>query len=213
MPESTQGPKRLQLRKYPNRRYYDITRSRHVTLEEMHALIRDGYELQISDSKTGEDITAKVLAQIIIELDPPKLGVFPVPLLHRLLRSNEQIVNDFVQRYFNQALTAFLDSQRSVEQYLRQAMGLQTPAPTVADWAKMLWGPFNPNLWAGQQQRGNSEPAGAAVPPQPVPPPNHTPPPGEDQALRPLVDQLQRQIAELQEQLSNSRKSQSKKGE
>ena len=174
MPESTQGPRRLQLRKYPNRRYYDIT--------------------------------AKVLAQIIIELDPPKLSVFPVALLHRLLRSNEQIVNDFVQRYFNQALTAFLDSQRGVEQYLRQAMGLQTPAPTVADWTKILWGPFNPSLWSAQRAAGSDASAAASPPPPP-------PPPTEDQALRPLVDQLQRQIADLQEQLSRSKKSQSKRSD
>lgn len=206
MPESTQGPRRLQLRKYPNRRYYDITRSCHVTLEKMHTLIRDGYELEISDSKTGDDITAKVLAQIIIELDPPKLSVFPVALLHRLLRSNEQIVNDFVQRYFNQALTAFLDSQRGVEQYLRQAMGLQTPAPTVADWTKILWGPFNPSLWSAQRAAGSDASAAASPPPPP-------PPPTDDQALRPLVDQLQRQIADLQEQLSRSKKAQSKRSD
>jgi polyhydroxyalkanoate synthesis repressor PhaR len=212
MPDQTQGPKQLVLRKYPNRRYYDITRSRHVTLEGMHALIRDGYELQISDSKTGEDITPKVLAQIIIELDPPKLSVFPVALLHRLLRSNEQIVTDFVQRYFNQALTAFLDSQRSVEQYLRQAMGLQTPAPTVADWAKMLWGPFNPNLWSGQRPAGTEPPGAAAASVPPVAPPASAPA-SEEPSLRPLVDQLQRQIADLQEQLGRSRKSHPKRAD
>ena len=56
-----------------------------------------------------------------------KLGVFPVPLLHRLLRTNEQIICDFTQKYFNQALTAFLDSQKKAEQYMRQVMGLQPP--------------------------------------------------------------------------------------
>ena len=34
--------KRLRIRKYPNRRYYDSTRSRHMTLEEIYAAIRDG---------------------------------------------------------------------------------------------------------------------------------------------------------------------------
>ena len=140
--------KSLVIRKYPNRRYYDTTRSRHVTLEEIYALIRDGYEVQVTDSKTGHDITPKVLAQIIIELDSPKLGVFPVPMLHRLLRSNQELVSDFVEKYFNQPLTAFLDSQRNMEQCFRQAIGIQTPTPTVADWAKMMWGPFNPAFWS-----------------------------------------------------------------
>ena len=117
-------PKRLKIRKYPNRRYYDSTRSRHLTLEELYAAIRDGYEIEVTDSKTGQDITAKVLAQIIIDLDPPKLGVFPVALLHKLLRTNEQLVQDFTEKYFNQALATFLESQRTFERSLRNAMGL-----------------------------------------------------------------------------------------
>jgi len=91
----------LRIRKYPNRRYYDSTRSRHVTLEEIHNLIRQGYEVEVTDSKTGQDITAKLLGQIIVELDPPKMGVFPVSMLHRLLRSNQELVGDFIQKYFN----------------------------------------------------------------------------------------------------------------
>src|SRR5688572_21020773 len=153
--------KRLKIRKYPNRRYYDSTRSRHMTLEEIYAAIRDGYEIEVTDSKTGEDITAKVLAQMIIELDPPKLSVFPVALLHRLLRANEQLLNDFTQKYFSQALGAFLDSQKKFEQSVRSAMGLKSATPTVADWAGMMFGPFNPSKWAGSND--NPAPAGPAA--------------------------------------------------
>jgi len=137
---SSQEP--VELRKYPNRRYYDSTHSRHVTLEEIYSMIRDGREIRVTDSKSGQDITARVLAQIIIELDPPKLGVFPVALLHRILRANEQIVNDFVQKYFNQALNSFLDSQKNFEQHLRQAMGIPASAPSMLDLARMMWGPL-----------------------------------------------------------------------
>jgi polyhydroxyalkanoate synthesis repressor PhaR len=192
-----QDAKRLRLRKYPNRRYYDSTRSRHVTLEEIHKLIRDGYEIEVTDSKTGQDITAKVLGQIIIELDAPKMGVFPVSMLHRLLRSNEQLVQDFIHKYFNQPLTAFLDQQRNMEQVFRQAMGFQSPAPTVADWAKMMWGPFNPGLWGN----GTRVPADSG-PPQP------NGDAGKDD-LRSLVDDLREQVAELRAQ---KRASSKKKG-
>src|SRR5690349_5287724 len=137
-PSAQDEVKRLRIRKYPNRRYYDTTRSRHVTLEEIHNLIREGYEVQVTDSKSGQDITAKLLGQIVIELDTPKIDVLPVSMLHWLLRSIQEIVDDFIQKYFNQPLTAFFDSQRNMEQVFRQAMGLHSPAPTVADWAKMM---------------------------------------------------------------------------
>ena len=107
--------------------------------------------MQVTDSKTGEDITAKILAHIILELDSPKLDVFPVALLHRLLRANEQLVVDFTQKYFSQAFMAFMDSQKKTEQYLRQAMGLQSAPSVVTDWAKLMWAPFNPAVWTGRQ--------------------------------------------------------------
>jgi hypothetical protein len=86
-------------------------------------------------------------------------------------------------------------------------MGLQSPTPTVADWTKMMWGPFNPSLWSGQRGSGAEAP-GSGTPSSPPPPP----PPGQDnQELRGLVDELRRQIAQLQEQLSRSKKSQPKR--
>jgi len=190
MSEATEADnvKRLKIRKYPNRRYYDSTRSRHVTLEEIHSLIRDGYEVEVTDSKSGQDITAKILGQIIIELDPPKMGVFPVAMLHRLLRSNEQLVGDFIHKYFNQPLTAFLDQQRNMEQVFRQAMGFQSPAPTVADWAKMMWGPFNPSLWGNGARPGPAPETPAA---------NGDADKGD---LRGVIEALRQEVAELKEQ-------------
>ena len=51
--------KHLDIRKYPNRRYYDATRSRHLTLPEIRNLIRDGYDVTVTDSRSGADIDRK----------------------------------------------------------------------------------------------------------------------------------------------------------
>src|SRR5437764_6986140 len=98
MAESTDTPsKRLEIRKYPNRRYYDTTRSRHLTLDEIRSLIREGHDIRVIDSKSSVDITAQVLTQIILELETQKLDSFPVPLLVRLIRVNDQLVKDFIE--------------------------------------------------------------------------------------------------------------------
>jgi polyhydroxyalkanoate synthesis repressor PhaR len=203
-PETPGSPRRLQICKYPNRRYYDSTRSRHVTLEEIHTLIREGYDIQVKDSRTGQDITGKVLAQIIIELDPPKLEVFPAPLLHKLLRSSEQLVTDFVQKYFNEALDSFLDSQRNMEQVMRSAMGLPTSAPTMADFTKMFWSPLKGPPWAPAPVAPPASPgSGPAAPTAGGEPPPAAAPPdapgagtnGED--LRKVIGELQKEIDRL----------------
>lgn len=194
MAESKNGAeeiKRLEISKYPNRRYYDKTRSRHLTLEEIYAAIRDDYEVRVTDSKTGDDITPKVLALIILELDPPKLGVFPVPLLHRLLRTNEQIICDFTQKYFSQALDAFLDSQKKADQYMRQVLGLQAPGANMTDWARMMWGPLNPMLW-GQRS---------------IPSTEGQPPADEERtALQSEIEKLRAQVETLQHKATPAKK-------
>jgi len=188
---------RIELRKYPNRRYYDVTRSRHVTLEEIYSLIRNGRDVHVTDSKSGEDLTAKVLAQIILEHDPPKLGIFPVELLHQLIRANEPIVRDFVDKYFNQALKAFLSSQRQFDLYLRQALGLQATLPMGTDWARLMMGPFIPPLFSTSR----AEPErGAPGAPPPSEPGNHSQAEATGD-LRRTVEELQARVAELQKQL------------
>ena len=87
--DHNRGP--LQIRRYPNRRYYDSTRSQHVTMEEIHQLIRNGHDVRVTDSKSGDDLTAKVLTQIILEHDTPKLGMFPIGLLHQVIRTSEPL--------------------------------------------------------------------------------------------------------------------------
>src|SRR6516225_681620 len=134
--------KRLEIKKYSNRRYYDATHSRHLTLDEIRNLIQQGYDIKVTDAKTSADITAQVLTQIILELDTPKLDSLPVPLLLRLIRMNDPLVKDFIEKYFNQALKSFLDYQQRVEEQIRQTHGLPSAFPSVSAWTKAMLGPF-----------------------------------------------------------------------
>ena len=151
--------KRLEIKKYANRRYYDATHSRHLTLDEIRTLIQQGYDLTVLDARSGADITAQVLTQIILELDTSKIDSLPVPLLVRIIRMNDQLVKDFIEKYFNQALQSFLDYQRRVEEQIRQTHGLPSALPMVSAWTKAVLQPFSSALGAHANQ---PEPAAAA---------------------------------------------------
>lgn len=158
------GAKRLEIKKYPNRRYYDATHSRHLTLDEIRSLIQQGYDLRVVDARTKADITAQVLTQIILELDTPKIDSLPVPLLVRIIRMNDQLVKDFIEKYFNQALKSFLDYQQQVEEHIRRTHGLPSAFPSVSAWTKAMLGPFasafsvaRPEPGSGAAPRGSQE--------------------------------------------------------
>lgn len=203
MDENTPSSRqRVELRKYPNRRYYDGSRSRHVTLEEIYAMIRAGHDVHVIDSKTGDDITAKVLAQIILEHDPPKLTIFPVDLLHQVIRANEPLVRDFVDKYFNQALRAFLESQRQFDRYLRQTLGLQASLPLGGDWARMMMGPFAPALFPGPQDGANKAASTDSTPASVAGKTNQA----DNKDLRHLIHELKEQVAALEHRLEEKAK-------
>lgn len=168
--EPNLGAKRLEIKKYANRRYYDTTQSRHLTLEEIRSLVQQGYDLRVVDAQTEEDITAQVLTQIILELDTPKLDALPVPLLVRIIRMNDQLVKDFIDKYFNKALKSFMDYQGQLEEQIRRSHGLPSVFPSVSAWTKAVLEPFASTF----------APAG----------------PGEEE-LRSQLRELQAQVAEL----------------
>lgn len=182
---------RLDIRKYANRRFYDATHSKPVTQEQIHQFIRNGHEVRVTDAKTGADITVRVLAQIILDMDGPKLAVFPVELLHRLIQSNEKLMYDFVDKYFNQALMLFLESRRKFDEQLRNTIGLGMTPPQTPDWARMMGGQFLPQFWTNLAQPHKSTTREAAAGG------DHT------QELERTVQELQQQIQSLKQELAS----------
>ena len=135
----------LEIRKYQNRRYYDSTHSRHLTLEQIHKLIIEGYDIRVVDAKTNEDITSRVLTQILLEYEPVNLDVFSNELLTRAIRVNDRLLKDFVDVYFRQAFEAFCGSQKQFDQMLRQAHHLTSMLPAAAvSSAANLFRPWMP---------------------------------------------------------------------
>lgn len=152
--ERQRAGKEMEIRRYSNRRFYDTTHSRHVTLEDIHNRVKDGWQIRVTDASTGEDITARVLTQLLMELDEAKLSAFPPELLHRIIRANESLIGDFVENYFNRALELFLNSRRQFDEQVRRSMGFAPPV-SPAEWFTRAWSaaPFGP---AGEQDHAPS---------------------------------------------------------
>jgi polyhydroxyalkanoate synthesis repressor PhaR len=130
----------LQIKKYPNRRFYDTTRSCHITLQDIYDLVLAGHDVTVSDSRTGEDITNIVLFQVMLEKDPPKLDLFPSSILHLMIRSNRQALRAPFERFFGPFMQLFATSQRQFDAYMRRAMGPSFLSPL--DWANRMMQAF-----------------------------------------------------------------------
>lgn len=93
----------IEIRRYPNRRLYDRSQRRYITLQDVEELVREGKTVEVRDSRTGEDLTRQVLTQLLLEGHPEKMDMIPVGMLHGLLRANDLVV-EYWRWYLRQAL-------------------------------------------------------------------------------------------------------------
>ena len=78
----------VRIRKYPNRRLYDTTRSTFITTEELYTMVRSGTQVQIVESTSGTDITNIVLITAIIERDPSRICSIQSNIFHQMILGN-----------------------------------------------------------------------------------------------------------------------------
>lgn len=121
------------VKKYGNRRLYDTEDSRYVRLDEIAERIRGGADVQVVDAKSGTDLTAPTLAQIIFE-DRNAARLLPVPLLLQLIRMGDGPLAEFLGRYVSWALEMYLQARSGLGSLYNPFSALQPfPAPTPQD--------------------------------------------------------------------------------
>ena len=180
------NPDVLEIRRYSNRRFYDPSQSKHVTLEEIRDLVRSGRDVRVIDASTGEDITSRTLTQIILEHDDRKVAALPVAMLHRLIRSSESLWAQFMEQYFASAARLFEDSQQAASGQWRQFSDATPVSEELNRWWKSAWGGA-PAPWF---QTNRSSPASGEERTSP-----------REQELAHVVEELRQQLDRVQTDL------------
>jgi polyhydroxyalkanoate synthesis repressor PhaR len=159
------------IRKYSNRRLYDTSGSRHVTLDDLRQMIVAGERIKVVDDKSGEDLTRSVLLQIIAEQEQFGLPVLGADLLEMIIRFYGGPMQALLSRYLEQAFTTMLRQQEAMQSEMAKA--LQTPFAPLTELARK-----NMQMWE-QMQAATRSAFGARVPEEKSPdakPPDAKPP-------------------------------------
>lgn len=194
------------IKKYSNRRLYDMELKRYITLEELRDRIREGVQVQVVDSKTGEDLTEVVLIQLILETQKGQFnGLFTSEVLHQLIQYRDQSMTEFFQRYLPNILTSYIEWQQEAQNHFMH-------------WAKLGWSAnqysrdfFMPgwnNMWGWgggggpSRERGPQERPGGESPVNPAySEPNFSGANGASSEL----EFLKKKVIELESRLKNSK--------
>jgi len=122
-------PGQVIIKKYSNRRLYDSTNKRYVTLEDISELIREGNEVKVIDSQSGADISKVILIQVVLESEKNKEDILPVSFLHMLIKYGNKVAKDYFENYFLMMFQPYLSVQDNFKKNMRmwQDMGWSPP--------------------------------------------------------------------------------------
>ena len=108
------SPKSILIRKYENRRLYDVTNSRYVNLDDVARILKDGHDVRVVDAASGRDITRLVLTQIIVEDAKAPDSAFPLDLLREMIISSGRASQETALRYMKSMLNLYQDTYRAM---------------------------------------------------------------------------------------------------
>jgi polyhydroxyalkanoate synthesis repressor PhaR len=135
------------IKKYANRRLYDATASRHVTLDDLRKLIVAGEKIKVVEDKSGEDITRAILLQIIADQEQFGQPILSTPTLESIIRFYGNAMQGFMGRYLEQSVAAFVQQQQAFQSQISKLIGATPLAPfgdlmqqNLALWQQMQEG-------------------------------------------------------------------------
>jgi polyhydroxyalkanoate synthesis repressor PhaR len=130
-------PKSILIKKYENRRLYDVTNSGYVNLDGVSRLLKDGYDVRVVDASSGKDITRSILTQIIVENARDPDSTFPLDLLREMIISSGRASQENALRYMKSMLNLYQDTYRAMSpavnpfEIVREGGGAEAPGQSA----------------------------------------------------------------------------------
>jgi polyhydroxyalkanoate synthesis repressor PhaR len=111
------------IKKYPNRRLYDTSTSKYITLDDVRQMVVDDTPFKVVEKKTNEDITRNILLQIILEQESGNgEPMFSAELLMQFIQNyGEKTQADFTN-YLEKSLQFFTDQQALLHEQISKPL-------------------------------------------------------------------------------------------
>lgn len=181
----TDTAKPLLIKRYASRRLYNTETSDYVTLEDIARFIREGREVQIVDLKSGDDLTRQYLLQIVAEHESRGENVLPLSVLTDLVRSYTTQAQSVVPQFLAMSFEMLRDGQSQIMENMTRA----NPMAAMPGFEEMQ-----------RQQQAFMKTMMAGWPGIP------SAPEGKEKDSEDDLDEIKKQLADLQQKLSKMNK-------
>jgi polyhydroxyalkanoate synthesis repressor PhaR len=134
------------IKKYANRRLYDASQSRHITLDDIRAMVVAGTRVKVVEDKTNEDITRLILLQVIADQEQFGRPILSTPLLESLIRFYGNSLQGFLSSYLEKSVETFMRQQEAVQSQFARMMS-HSPLGAMSELTRQ-----NLELWTKMQE-------------------------------------------------------------
>ena len=136
------------IKKYPNRRLYDTTESKYVTLNDLKELVVKEVHFTVVDKKTGDDITRNVLLQIIIEQEEDNgEPLFSAEVLQKLIGIYGNPTQSAAGEFLNKSIELFCDQQKVFQNQVEEVLNSNPMSSLLTQMTKK-----NMEIWREMQE-------------------------------------------------------------
>ena len=87
------------IKKYANRKLYDSTDKKYISMNRLSELIKKGEDVVIIDNETGKDLTASIVSSLIARAKDQAEETVSSGLLIRLFRKGGVTLTDYTKKY------------------------------------------------------------------------------------------------------------------
>lgn len=121
------------IKKYPNRRLYDMTKRAYITLNDIKNYVLERIDFRVVDAQSGADLTKATLFQVLTEHETAANTFFTTELLQQMIRLYHENMQNIFSQYFEQTLSQFIQQKEHWSKSFEKLPG---------DWTRMqsqLW--------------------------------------------------------------------------
>ena len=86
------------VKRYSNRKLYDTTARKYVTLDDIAKLVKDGEDVKVIDNVTGDDLTNITLSQILHEKERKHKDSLPKNFFTQVIQSGTKLKDAVVEK-------------------------------------------------------------------------------------------------------------------
>ncbi|ACR13888.1 polyhydroxyalkanoate synthesis repressor PhaR [Teredinibacter turnerae] len=155
------------IKKYPNRRLYDTSKSQYINLETIKQLVMQHQEFKVVDSKSDEDLTKSILLQIISEQEAnDSQSILTQTVLKQLIRFYGSDMQVFMRQYLEQSIATFLERQDAFHGVMKEFMESTSPMSVFNQMVEknmQVWQQFTSgqpvNPFASSTQKSENSPS------------------------------------------------------